>query len=72
MIYFQHYGYINMYYISIMLYFDGFVQFVEDDLFPINLGYDLDLNYVMLVKLNLLSVELLLDDDIVSIMNILG
>ena len=72
MISYGSYEQINMYYNSIMLYLDGLVQFLEYDLFALTLGYDLDMNCVMLVQLNLLLVELVLDDDIVSIMNRLG
>ena len=49
-----------------MLYLDGLVYFVEDDLFHLTLGYDLDMNCVMLVQLNWLFVEFLLDDDYIN------
>ncbi len=46
------------------------VYFVEDDIFSLTLGFDLDMNCVVLVQLTLLLVELIIDDVIVSIMNI--
>ncbi len=58
-----------MYYNSIMLFIYGFFLFVKDDLFPLTLGYDIDMNFVVLVQLNLSLVEFLLPDVIVSNMN---
>ena len=69
MIFFGYYEYINMYYNSIILFIDVLVYFVENDLFPLTLAYDLDMNYVVLVQLTWLLVELLLYDVILSIMN---
>ena len=49
-IYFVCYEYINMYYNLIMLFSDGFLYYVEDDLFPLTLGCDLELNCIVLIQ----------------------
>ena len=61
-----------MYSNLIMIYLDGLVYFVEDDLYLLTIGCDLDMNCIVLVQLNCLLVELLLDDIAVSIMTKLG
>ena len=69
MISYGYYEYNNMYHKSIMLFLDGLVQFVEDDLFPLTISFDLDVNQVVLVQLTWLLVELLVADAIKLIMN---
>ena len=58
-----------MYYKSIILFLNGLFYFVEDDLFPLTVCCDLDMNCVMLVQLTCLFVQLLSNDVIILIMN---
>ena len=52
MIYLHLFEYIIMKCDYIMLYLDGFLMFVEDDLFLLTLGGDRDMNCAMLIILN--------------------
>ena len=58
-----------MYSKLIMIYIYCLFLFVEDDPYPLTLGSDLDMNYVILVQWTWLLVELLLDDVFLLIMN---
>ena len=67
MIYLFYIKYINMYFNFIVLYHYGLVQVAEDDLFLLTIGCVPYSNCIILVQLNLLLVELLSYDVIVSI-----
>ena len=45
---------------------------MEDDLFSLTLGFDLDMNCIVFVQLTWLLVESLLDNVVTQIMNELG
>ena len=72
MIYFGYHEYINMYYNLIMLIIYEFVEFVEDDIFPLTLVFNLQLNCKAMTLLTLLVCELLYYDVSISIMNRFG
>ena len=56
---FGYYEYINMYYNSITLLLDWLVSIVEDDLFPLTLRCDLELNCIILTQFVWLVREIL-------------
>lgn len=70
MIYFIYNEYINMHYYSNILFLDGLVKFVEDDLFRLTLGCDLEMNCIVLTQLAWLVCKLLFYVLIMLIMRI--
>ena len=60
-----------MYYNIIILLLNVLASFVEDDLVPLTLGCDLELNCIILTQLVWLVLELLLYVVIILIMSIL-